>query len=534
MASSKVRTPGPCVDVLRGLRGCGGDTFASQSASFDHQAPDSVSELRANVELLQEIQQSSRPLTHRPSLSTSSSTSLPGRSTHARNNSHSHSLLTGALNANHRVTRRKSVTNVATNVAAIAAALREGEKSAALPIANTPRRNTSSKTAAARATIAASLPSPPASLPTKSGLTEAKGEHQESAIDDENDLSDEGQAKDDQARMRRASDGQPLSKDGKKSNRAELRCETCGKGYKHSSCLTKHLFVSFPTTLATSHSNARVGSDGEQVHSFANIGCRWEHTPEWSYTSKLLISKHQQVQLLEAASVLVTMNGTEASTTPPDSTKGFASDPESASPAASGYSDQAERQSSADTTPPPTSEGLLFGGSYRSKRHSSMGGLSRSYQSAPFSGSLAPSSVPYENGFGHSRQYSGEHRPSSSGINTTGEEDRDLAAAVELLSCSFGSNSGSRGTVTLPADAPPVPPVPAQYLDHATPLVSASFINSFPSRQPESFTRGVFGREGDVKMDEQMDSGMEDDDSDRHSRARSDEDDDGVFGRMEE
>ena len=30
----------------------------------------------------------------------------------------------------------------------------------------------------------------------------------------------------------------------------------------------------------------------------------WEHTPEWQYTSKLLISKHQQVQLLEAASVL--------------------------------------------------------------------------------------------------------------------------------------------------------------------------------------------------------------------------------------
>jgi hypothetical protein len=150
------------------------------------------------------------------------------------------------------VTRRKSVTNVATNVAAIAAALREGEKSAALPIANTPRRNTSSKSAT-RTTIAGSLPSPPASLPTKSGLAEAKGEHQESAIDDENDLSDEGQAKDDKARMRRASDGQPLSKDGKKSNRAELRCETCGKGYKHSSCLTKHLFVPFPTMLAVSH-----------------------------------------------------------------------------------------------------------------------------------------------------------------------------------------------------------------------------------------------------------------------------------------
>ncbi|KAK7203280.1 hypothetical protein BZA70DRAFT_74615 [Myxozyma melibiosi] len=54
----------------------------------------------------------------------------------------------------------------------------------------------------------------------------------------------------------------------------ELKCEACGKGYKHISCLTKHL---------------------------------WEHTPEWNMTSKLLMSKHQQVQLLEAASILVSM-----------------------------------------------------------------------------------------------------------------------------------------------------------------------------------------------------------------------------------
>ncbi|KAG5367111.1 hypothetical protein CJU89_1562 [Yarrowia sp. B02] len=55
----------------------------------------------------------------------------------------------------------------------------------------------------------------------------------------------------------------------------ELKCEACGKGYKHISSLAKHL---------------------------------WEHTPEWNVTSKLLISKHQQVQLLEAASILVSMN----------------------------------------------------------------------------------------------------------------------------------------------------------------------------------------------------------------------------------
>lgn len=60
----------------------------------------------------------------------------------------------------------------------------------------------------------------------------------------------------------------------------ELKCEACGKGYKHISSLAKHL---------------------------------WEHTPEWNVTKKLLISKHQQVQLLEAASILVGMNETSSS-----------------------------------------------------------------------------------------------------------------------------------------------------------------------------------------------------------------------------
>ncbi|RLP61966.1 hypothetical protein L150_00657 [Candida albicans Ca529L] len=62
----------------------------------------------------------------------------------------------------------------------------------------------------------------------------------------------------------------------------ELRCEACGKGYKHISSLAKHL---------------------------------WEHTPEWNVTKKLLISKHQQVQLLEAASILVGMNENNANGT---------------------------------------------------------------------------------------------------------------------------------------------------------------------------------------------------------------------------
>jgi hypothetical protein len=187
------------------------------------------------------MQQSSRPLTHRPSLSGSSTTTLPARQTHARANSHSsHSLLTTSLNPNHRVTRRKSVTNPAANVNALAAALRDGERSSALPIANaSSRRHTVSKSASSRSGLVGSLPSPPPSFPRK---TEVKVEVSGSAIDDNQDTSsDEGS---DKARVRRASDGQPLTKEGKKSSRVELRCEQCGKGYKHSSCLTKHLWVS--------------------------------------------------------------------------------------------------------------------------------------------------------------------------------------------------------------------------------------------------------------------------------------------------
>lgn len=70
----------------------------------------------------------------------------------------------------------------------------------------------------------------------------------------------------------------------------ELKCEACGKGYKHISSLAKHL---------------------------------WEHTPEWNVTKKLLISKHQQVQLLEAASILVGMNDSGASEQVFDEEKGL-------------------------------------------------------------------------------------------------------------------------------------------------------------------------------------------------------------------
>jgi len=62
---------------------------------------------------------------------------------------------------------------------------------------------------------------------------------------------------------------------GLKGHKGEIhKCETCSKVYRHPSCLVKH---------------------------------RWEHTIHWRESSKLSGSKHQTVQLLEAAAILVGM-----------------------------------------------------------------------------------------------------------------------------------------------------------------------------------------------------------------------------------
>lgn len=143
--------------------------------------------------------------------------------------------------------------NAASNVAAMVAAVREaGETTTGMPI--TARRNTMSKNASARAAALGSLPSPPASLPSHRIRMTASGKSDrgESAIDDDqNDDMDEDEEDFKQSHLRRASEGQHLMKDGKKSSGSsanDLKCEKCGKGYKHSSCLTKHLFV--PTFLS--------------------------------------------------------------------------------------------------------------------------------------------------------------------------------------------------------------------------------------------------------------------------------------------
>lgn len=70
-------------------------------------------------------------------------------------------------------------------------------------------------------------------------------------------------------------DDQKDGNDGMRSNQLLHKCENCAKVYRHPSCLVKH---------------------------------RWEHTMYWKEASKFLMSKHQQVQLLEAAAILVGMD----------------------------------------------------------------------------------------------------------------------------------------------------------------------------------------------------------------------------------
>lgn len=222
---------------------------------------------------------------------------------------------------------------------------------------------------------------------------------------------------------------------------------------------------------------------------------------------------------------------TNDNTTPPDSAKDFHSDQESASPAPSG-SELHDGASSTDTTPPPQAD-MSHGynsGSYsgRHKRYSSGYSFSRSYQSAPYSTSVHGSSVPNLSGFGHHRQPSHERRPLSSGISRNQDED-DL---VNKMSSANFERSGTprNNAVTLLEDAPPVPNIPAQY------LTQASFSDSTlvePHRQAESYTRHQVRLHHDIKMEESEESVADDDEYDHRSRGRSDEDEEGVFGRME-
>lgn len=176
----------------------------------------------------------------------------------------------------------------------------------------------------------------------------------------------------------------------------------------------------------------------------------------------------------------------------------------SSSPAASGSSDRDEALSSAETTPPPQADNA-----YRDpKRYSNTSSAySRSYQSV-FSES-APSG---ENGFGHHRHWSTSSNSRPYTANTSiaesyrDEDPQDLAAAVGLLSCSYGTpKSGPTG---MPNDVPPVPTIPEKY---------ANALYNYRGQDAH-----------DVTMDDEDSS-----DDEPAPRANQHDDFEGMFGKMD-
>jgi hypothetical protein len=150
---------------------------------------------------------------------------------------HSHSLSVGSINPANRISRRKSSSSHAPS-AAVAAAVN-------IAVGNMPDGAHTSSKRPGRSSSKSSFPS---SLPASSAFGHAAFESRNaSVLTDGPPLSslpeiNKGSPK---SRARRASEGSRLSKgEGKRQPHGELKCETCGKGYKHSSCLYKHLSVS--------------------------------------------------------------------------------------------------------------------------------------------------------------------------------------------------------------------------------------------------------------------------------------------------
>ena len=174
----------------------------------------------------------SRP-TSQHRLSTGSNvSSLPVRNSYHR--SHSHTASLGSMTGTHRINRRKSSTfSPAAHAAAIGAAI-ENAAADASPAVN--RRSSMSK-AALGALNDGGYAGMPSSLPHHVSAPEGSGS---SAVIDGPSLSSFQGIDKTKQRMRRASDGTRLTKKEKAAT-GDLKCEHCGKAYKHGSCLTKQL-----------------------------------------------------------------------------------------------------------------------------------------------------------------------------------------------------------------------------------------------------------------------------------------------------
>lgn len=176
----------------------------------------------------------SRPASQRRPSVTAPSMSLPVRNSYSR--SHSHTASNGSAAAQHRINRRKSSTfsPAAANAAAIGAAVEHGVADGSVSI----NRRSSMSKAALGALNDGGHPPMPSSLPHH--VTAPARPGSDSAVVDGPALSSFHAGDKSKHRARRASDGTHLTKKEKAAT-GDLKCEHCGKAYKHGSCLNKHL-----------------------------------------------------------------------------------------------------------------------------------------------------------------------------------------------------------------------------------------------------------------------------------------------------
>lgn len=154
----------------------------------------------------------------------SNASSLPTRHSYSRSHSHTTSL--------GRINRRKSSTfSPATKPAVVGAAVESAVADGSVAVN---RRSSMSKAALAALNDGGHA----SSLPHHTSVPETGGSG--SAVVDGPSLASFQGIDKSKPKMRRASDGTRLTKKEKAAT-GELKCEHCGKAYKHGSCLSKHL-----------------------------------------------------------------------------------------------------------------------------------------------------------------------------------------------------------------------------------------------------------------------------------------------------
>jgi len=215
--------------------------------------------------------------------------------------------------------------------------------------------------------------------------------------------------------------------------------------------------------------------------------------------------------------------------------------------------------SSAETTPPPMDEqeedddfemsGMPANWTKRPSI-SNASAFSRSYQSIP-SSSYTGSAPLHSPAFSHFRKTSVDTRPSTADTRLHEDDEADLAAAIGL--CNFGTPRTK--PVSNTPDVPPVPPLPARYLDsdshpsnHSLGLAQPGPISEALRRESnaELFLSASLNPSQSYKVSDLRGarSGKEAAQETRQRRnadvdfgsrpTPTDDDDDGVFGRMEE